>query len=68
MAPGVLEHAHRMGLIAHGISFHVGSQQNDVKAWDNALAVGRKIFKDLSERGIEPCAWSISAAASRRAT
>lgn len=52
MAPGVLEHAHRLGLIAHGISFHVGSQQNDVKAWDNALASAAKIFKDLSERGL----------------
>src|SRR4249920_1121573 len=27
MAADVLEHAHKLGLVAHGISFHVGSQQ-----------------------------------------
>jgi len=52
MAPGVLEHAHRLGLVAHGISFHVGSQQNDVKAWDKALASAAAIFRDMSERGL----------------
>ncbi len=52
MAPSVLEHAHRLGLVAHGISFHVGSQQNDVKAWDKALASAAAIFRDLSERGL----------------
>jgi ornithine decarboxylase len=52
MAPRVLEHAHRLGLVAHGISFHVGSQQNDVKAWDKALAAAGAIFRDMSERGI----------------
>src|SRR3982750_4716048 len=34
MAADVLEHAPNLGLIAHGISFHVGSQQNNVPAWD----------------------------------
>jgi ornithine decarboxylase len=52
LAPKVLEHAHRLGLVAHGISFHVGSQQNDVKAWDKALASAGAIFRDMSERGI----------------
>ena len=52
MAPRVLEHAHRLGLVAHGISFHVGSQQNDPKAWDKALATAGTIFRDMSERGI----------------
>jgi ornithine decarboxylase len=52
LAPKLLEHAHRLGLVAHGISFHVGSQQNDVKAWDKALASASAIFRDLSERGI----------------
>jgi ornithine decarboxylase len=52
IAPRVLEHAHRLGLVAHGISFHVGSQQNDVKAWDKALASAAAIFRDMSERGI----------------
>jgi len=52
MASGILEHAHRMGLVAHGISFHVGSQQNDVKAWDKALASAASIFNEMSERGL----------------
>ena len=29
MAPRVLEHAHRLGLVAYGLSFHVGSQQRN---------------------------------------
>jgi ornithine decarboxylase len=52
MAPSILEHAHRLGLIAHGISFHVGSQQNNVKAWDKALASAATIFNEMSERGL----------------
>ena len=52
LAPRVLEHAHRLGLVAHGISFHVGSQQNDVKAWDKALATAAAIFRELAERGL----------------
>ena len=37
-ATDILELAHRLGLVAHGISFHVGSQQHNVEAWDRALA------------------------------
>ncbi|HEX8829316.1 MAG TPA: alanine racemase, partial [Xanthobacteraceae bacterium] len=33
-APDILELAHKRGLVAHGISFHVGSQQHNVEAWD----------------------------------
>jgi len=52
MAPQVLEHAHKLGLVAHGISFHVGSQQNNVKAWDRALKTSGAIFREMAERGI----------------
>ncbi len=52
MAVDVLEHAHRLGLQAHGISFHVGSQQRDPKAWDKALASAAAIFRESAERGI----------------
>ena len=52
MAPRVLEHAHELGLVAHGLSFHVGSQQNNVKAWDKALKSAAAVFKDMAERGI----------------
>src|SRR6201986_705367 len=33
MAVDVLEHAHRQGLEAYGVSFHVGSQQRNQHAW-----------------------------------
>src|SRR5580692_3899524 len=37
MAVEVLEHAHRLGLESHGVSFHVGSQHRRTQAWDLAL-------------------------------
>jgi len=52
MAPRVLEHAYRLGLSAHGVSFHVGSQQRNPKMWDSALKDAAKIFRDLAERGV----------------
>jgi ornithine decarboxylase len=52
MAVGVLEHAHRLGLEAYGVSFHVGSQQNRTQAWDEALNSASAIFRACAERGI----------------
>ena len=52
MAADVLEHAHRQGLEAYGISFHVGSQQRNQHAWDRALAQAAAVFKECGERGI----------------
>jgi len=51
-APDILELAHRLGLNAYGISFHVGSQQQNVQAWDAALASAAAVFRACSERGI----------------
>jgi ornithine decarboxylase len=51
-AVDILEHAHRLGLVPHGISFHVGSQQHNVEAWDRALASTAAIFRACAERGI----------------
>ncbi len=51
-AADILELAHRRGLVAHGISFHVGSQQHNVEAWDRALASTAAIFRSCAERGI----------------
>jgi ornithine decarboxylase len=51
-APDILELAHRRGLIPHGISFHVGSQQHNVEAWDRALASTAAVFRVCAERGI----------------
>ncbi|WP_229266577.1 type III PLP-dependent enzyme [Leptospira sp. severe_002] len=52
MAVEVLEHAHKLGLEAHGVSFHVGSQQRNTNAWDRALASAAAIFRDCGDRGI----------------
>jgi ornithine decarboxylase len=52
MAADVLEHAHRQGLSAYGVSFHVGSQQGNVEAWDAALGTAAALFRELLERGI----------------
>jgi ornithine decarboxylase len=51
-AADILEHAHKLGLNPHGISFHVGSQQHNVEAWDRALASAAAIFRTCAERGI----------------
>lgn len=53
MAPDVLEHAHRLGLEAYGVSFHVGSQQANLEAWDFALAMAAEVFKEMALRGID---------------
>jgi diaminopimelate decarboxylase len=39
-------------LSPHGISFHVGSQQHNVEAWDRALAATAAIFRACAEPGI----------------
>ena len=53
VAARVLERAHRLGLVAYGLSFHVGSQQRDPRMWDGALKASAAVFRDLAERGIE---------------
>jgi ornithine decarboxylase len=52
MAPDVLEHAYRLGLVPVGVSFHVGSQQTNAGAWDDALASAAAIFREMEIRGI----------------
>ncbi|MCJ2108959.1 type III PLP-dependent enzyme [Methylobacterium sp. E-041] len=52
MAVDVLDHAHRQGLSAYGVSFHVGSQQGNTEAWDGALASASTIFRECALRGI----------------
>jgi len=51
-APDILEFAQRRGLVPHGVSFHVGSQQHNVESWDRALASTAAIFRNCAERGI----------------
>ena len=52
MAVDVLRHANRLGLAAYGVSFHVGSQQTDLGAWDKALSDAKAVFARLAEEGI----------------
>jgi len=51
-APDILDLAQRRGLVAYGLSFHVGSQQHNVEAWDRALASAATVFRGCAERGI----------------
>ncbi|WP_163267340.1 ornithine/lysine decarboxylase [Chelativorans alearense] len=52
MAVDVLRQAKALGLAPYGVSFHVGSQQTDLSAWDRALDDARFVFQTLAEEGI----------------
>ncbi len=45
--------AAELGLDPSGISFHVGSQQREISAWDAAIAKVTFIFDKLKENGIQ---------------
>lgn len=54
MAMDLLVLSRELGLQPYGVSFHVGSQQRDIGAWDAAIDKVRVIFKRLrSENGIQ---------------
>ena len=67
MAADVLEHAHKLGLEAYGLSFHVGSQQSNVNAWDSALASASAATKVIPTCS-SPMAVSRTGCGSRMAT
>lgn len=53
MAMDLLVLSRELGLQPYGVSFHVGSQQRDIGAWDAAIDKVRVIFRRLrSENGI----------------
>ena len=52
-AVDVLFRAAELGLVPHGVSFHVGSQQTDLKAWNRALRDAASVFRAASERGMQ---------------
>jgi ornithine decarboxylase len=52
MAEDVLLHAHKLGLVAQGVSFHVGSQQTRLGAWDQAVGEAKAIFDRMQGHGI----------------
>jgi ornithine decarboxylase len=49
MAYDLLVLARELGLQAHGISFHVGSQQRDIGQWDDAITKTKYLFASLEE-------------------
>jgi ornithine decarboxylase len=54
MAMDLLILARDLGLEPYGLSFHVGSQQRDIDAWDGAIGKVKMIFQRLKEEdGIE---------------
>jgi ornithine decarboxylase len=52
MAVDVLVYAHQLGLVSHGVSFHVGSQMTKLDAWDSALCDAKRVFDKLAQQGI----------------
>ena len=52
MAVDVLRSAAALGLEPYGVSFHVGSQQTDLSAWDRALTDAKRVFSTLADEGI----------------
>jgi ornithine decarboxylase len=53
MAAALLLRAKELGLDPCGISFHVGSQQTDLTAWDAAIGGAAKLFRRLREDGLD---------------
>ncbi|KAG9397535.1 Ornithine/DAP/Arg decarboxylase [Carpediemonas membranifera] len=53
MAADLLCQAREVGLVPHGVSFHVGSQQLDLSQWDVAMTRVASLFETLQERGVE---------------
>ncbi|MGB0671700.1 MAG: type III PLP-dependent enzyme, partial [Rhodospirillales bacterium] len=53
MARDLMLKAADIGMEAHGISFHVGSQQTNPEAWDIAIGRTAMIFSDLAGRGLD---------------
>jgi ornithine decarboxylase len=49
MAMDLLVLARDLGLVPYGVSFHVGSQQRDIGAWDSAIGKVKVIFERLKD-------------------
>jgi ornithine decarboxylase len=48
----IIAESAKRALVPFGISFHVGSQQRDIGAWDDALATSKAVFDELAADGI----------------
>ena len=52
MARDLLIEAAKRGVVPHGVSFHVGSQQRDPAQWDVAVAEAARLFRECEDRGV----------------
>jgi len=52
MAEELLLLAHKLGLHAEGITFHVGSQQTDPTQWRRPLRETGELFRSLAHKGV----------------
>lgn len=52
-ATNLLRSLKSLGLEPYGVSFHVGTQEEDVNAWDWAIMRAASIFKELKNEGTE---------------
>ncbi len=52
MAVRLLRKARELGLDPYGVSFHVGSQQTDLRQWDSAIGTAARMFTLLAETDI----------------
>lgn len=50
MAIDLMVKAQQLGLQPYGVSFHVGSQQNDVTVWNTALKTVKQVFDTLEQQ------------------
>lgn len=53
MAADLLVKAHRTGLTAAGVSFHVGSQQLDTGQWARAIEQAGDVFRRAAAQGLD---------------
>lgn len=53
MAMQLLREARQRGLKPAGLSFHVGSQQTDPRAWQGPIAMAAEIFRACAARGFD---------------
>lgn len=52
-AAEIMIHAKQQGLIPYGITFHVGSQAEDLGVWDEAFACTQFVLENLQKQGIK---------------
>ncbi|NPB06019.1 MAG: type III PLP-dependent enzyme [Aquificae bacterium] len=49
----VLEYAGQKGLIPYGLTFHVGSQCNNLQNWFNAVKLSARLWEEARRKGIK---------------